>query len=478
MTDDKRNGSVPQEYDPASDPLTPLIADALADLVLPPLDDTVDLPTAAEALTDEDRKAMAALGTSEELVARIVAAAEEKSGPSPQAAMATELVAQSTENTRITGPGQSPECTLDFGELLQRLRDCERQESLSWSSDYRKREIIGSGGQGTVYLTECLNEHNLPKAMKVFSPLPYGNVRSYYEDMERMAHVASLVYSIQVDNLVIIERFAYHDGICLMIMRWIDGHDLAKLLQPKLLEQVHGCVDKDRWNYLNDVVVTASGTCQLGLKPAMAVNIIEKCLRALDALHSNKIVHGDIKPSNIMLDRYGSIRLVDIGSASELSAPPRRRTWTPRYAPPEIFEGGKWTPKSDLASLGYVLIELLSGQPIITDPTIPTASMHSSADVGNRKLSEMKRQLPGRLYQLLPPAVQESQHLMNICRRLIDPDPGNRFASAEEALEGSEGTYQFQQSVARGGLSVCYSQEIKRWLTDVQTALEQTNRLE
>ncbi len=102
----------------------------------------------------------------------------------------------------------------------------------------------------------------------------------------------------------------------------------------------------------------------------MAVNIVEKCLQALDALHSQEIVHGDIKPANIMLDQYGSIRLIDIGSAFKLSAPPRHHSWTPRYAPPEILEGEKWTPQSDLASLGYVLIEMLSGQPLVSSSHI------------------------------------------------------------------------------------------------------------
>ena len=382
------------------------------------------------------------------------------------------MVSSSTTSTHFTGQPQSPESTMEYGELLQCVRDCESVDSLSWSCEYRMKRIIGRGGQGIVFLTECPNEHNLPKALKVFSPAPYGDVQSYLEDMDRMAHVASLVYRIQVDNLVIVERFAYHDAVCLMIMRWIDGHDLEKLLQPCLLEKLHGCVDEKRWKHLNNVVVTTPGTAQLSLKPGMAVNIIEKCLRALDALHSHGIVHGDIKQSNIMLDQYGSIRLVDIGSASELSAPPLRRTWTPHYAPPEILEGGDWTPQSDLASLGYVLIELLSGQPVVASPYIGTASMRTSYADLDRRLLEEKQRLPGRLNELLPANVQESEQLMNICRKLIDPNPEKRFKNAEDALEGPEGTYQFLQGLTRMSLAVHYSQEIKRWLVDVEAALQ------
>jgi serine/threonine-protein kinase len=238
-----------------------------------------------------------------------------------------------------------------------------------------------------------------------------------------------------------------------------------------LLEKVHSCVDEKRWEYLNEVVVTKPGTTQLRLAPGMAVNIIEKCLRALDALHSQKIVHGDIKPPNIMLDRYGSIRLVDIGSAFDLSAYPQRHTWTPQYAPPEVLKGGKWTEQSDLASLGYVLVELLSGQPVFDSPTDGTVSVRTVDTARDQRLLEEKLNLPRRLDDLLPPDVRKSDHLMNLCRRLIDPDPEKRFNDAEDSLEGPAGTYQFLQGLTRAGLAVHYAQEIKRWLADVQKAL-------
>ena len=64
-----------------------------------------------------------------------------------------------------------------------------------------------------------------------------------------------------------------------------------------------------------------------------------------------------------MLKRTGNAKIVDIGSAFELDNAPARRTCTPTYAAPEVLEGGECTPRSDLASLGYVLIEMLAGAP-------------------------------------------------------------------------------------------------------------------
>ncbi len=54
------------------------------------------------------------------------------------------------------------------------------------------------------------------------------------------------------------------------------------------------------------------------VKPGMAIAIVRDCLAALAALHREGIVHGDIKPSNIMLKRTGNAKIVDIGSAFEV----------------------------------------------------------------------------------------------------------------------------------------------------------------
>jgi serine/threonine-protein kinase len=467
MTDREEPLTAAKERDCTIDPIDPLVAETLAKIMFPRFEE-VDL-NAPVTLTDEQRKALAALGSPAELVARIIATFSAKStvnSSTPQFDTQVEIAA--TTSTQITARPQLNESPQAFCELLQGLDDCEKDDRLSWSYDYWKERVIGRGGQGTVYLTECLNEHNLPKALKVFSPAPYGACEAYYEDMERMSHVASLVYRMQVDNLVTVERFDYRHGIGVMIMRWIDGHDLADLLKPGLLEQLRVRVDEDRWKHLNDAVVTTCGTSQLRLMPGMAVNIIEKCLRALDALHSEGIVHGDIKPSNIMLDRYGSIRMVDIGSAFNRSAPPHCHVWTPLYAPPEILEGEPWTPQGDLASLGYVLIELLSGQPAILD--IGSDSTRVLGKDWDPRLLEEKRRLPDRLADIVPIDVRESPHLMNILRRLIDPDPEKRFANAEDALIGPSGTYQFMQGLSQMGYGAPFSQEIKHWLADVKTA--------
>ncbi len=98
------------------------------------------------------------------------------------------------------------------------------------------------------------------------------------------------------------------------------------------------------------------------LKPGIAMSVVRECLAGLAALHREGIVHGDLKPSNVMLKRTGNAKIVDIGSAFEIDNAPAQRTCTPTYTPrPRCLEGEDCSPRSDLASLGYVLIELLAG---------------------------------------------------------------------------------------------------------------------
>jgi eukaryotic-like serine/threonine-protein kinase len=206
---------------------------------------------------------------------------------------------------------------------------------------------------------------------------------------------------------------------------------------------------------LNNVIVTHA-PMQPRIKAGIAVNIVRECLAALAALHRDGIVHGDIKPSNIMLKRTGNAEIVDIGSAFALDAVPPLRTCTPTYAAPEVLEGNDCTPRADLASLGYVLVEMLSGRP-------PFAGLTTYKD-----LLEAKRFLAQRLPQFLPAEVTCNELLMNFCRGLIAPDPNRRFPSAEAADMVKEGASSFHRQLIVGGLASEYENEIRLWLEELE----------
>ncbi len=315
---------------------------------------------------------------------------------------------------------------------------------------------LGSGGQGVVYLSERLgcDLFALPIAVKVFSPERYENDTMYYQAMSQLARVAAKVSGIQHDNLLDVHNWVSHNGIRLMVMEWVDGFDISQLLRKNLLARLRGNVSEQRFQYIREVIIT-DGPVHPRLKPGVAIAIIRECLGALSALHRHGVIHGDVKPANIMLKRTGHAKIVDIGSAFELNRPVRQ-TCTPAYAAPEVLEGSVGTPQSDLASLGYVLIDMLSG----ASPFEGVNDLNS--------LLESKRKLRDNLTSLLPKEVVSSELLMNFCRTLIAPNPDDRFPSAEAADLFKEGAANFHRQLVKGDLASEYDNEIRHWIEELR----------
>jgi serine/threonine-protein kinase len=366
--------------------------------------------------------------------------------------MSTTTFQQGTHTLNFQGQ-QTAHCS---DELLERYDDVINGQRMSWTEHLHLTRRLGSGGQGVVYLSERrgTDEFTLPVALKIFSPARYEDDRGYDEAMKRIAKTAARVAQIQQDNLLDVQNFVDRHRIRIMEMEWIDGYDLQRLLTREMLERTREHVSNRRWDYLNNVIVTA-GPVQPRLKPGIAISIVRECLAALAALHREEIVHGDVKPSNIMIKRTGNAKIVDMGSAFEIDDAPVQRTCTPAYAAPEVLEGADCSPRSDLASLGYVLIEILAGWP-------PFAGLTTLRD-----LLEAKRVLAQQLPQILPQEVVCNELLMSFCRGLIAPDPMRRFPSAEAADLVKEGAASFHRQLIKGDLASEYENEIRLWLEEL-----------
>jgi serine/threonine-protein kinase len=341
-------------------------------------------------------------------------------------------------------------------EVLGRYRALLDEKRLSWTEHHHLLRLLGAGGQGVVYLSQRrgTDGFTLPVALKIFSPERYEDDRDYDEAMGRMAQVAAHVAQIQQDNLLDVHNWVDRTRIRMMEMEWVNGYDLGHLLTREMLDRAQRRVNAKRWKYINEVIVTA-GPTQPRMKPGVAIAIVRDCLAALAALHREGIVHSDVKPSNIMVKRTGNAKIVDIGSAFELGNPPVRRTCTPTYAAPEVLEGGQCTARSDLASLGYVLVEMLAGVPAF-------AGLASFRD-----LLEAKRFLAQKLPHLLPEEVVCNELLMAFCRGLIAPDPMRRFPSAEAADLVKDGAASFHRQLIKSDLASEYDNEIRTWLAEL-----------
>jgi eukaryotic-like serine/threonine-protein kinase len=341
-------------------------------------------------------------------------------------------------------------------ELYDNYLKLIQQPKLGWTEHLRLQRLLGTGGQGVVYLSERRGSDNftLPVALKFYSPERFSDERGYREAMERMALVSSKVAQIQHDHLLDVQNFIERRRVRILEMEWVDGYDLDALLDSEMLNRARTKVSQARWEYINRVIATRTEH-RTRLKPGVAVAIIRECLSGLAALHREEIVHGDIKPSNIMVKRTGNAKIIDIGSAIDLNDMPQMKTCTPQYAAPEMLDREEISPRSDLCSLGYVLVEMLAGRPLFT----------GIREYG--KLLEAKRTLPQRLPKILPPEVTHSELLMTICRRLTAPDPLLRYGSAEQADTGREGLAEFQRSLVRGDLASEYESELRAWLEEL-----------
>jgi serine/threonine-protein kinase len=346
------------------------------------------------------------------------------------------------------------------GSLAARYRALLAGGDLAWVASCRDLRVIGQGGQGVVFRARKAGADGfaVPVALKAFSPETYRTPTAYEEDMGRVAAVAARVAAVRHDNLVAVHDFTAHAGVRVMEMEWVDGYDLRHLLTPATLARSRDRLAPDHWAYVNDVVLT-DGPRQPRFKPGVAIQVFRDALAALAALHRAGVTHGDLKPANVMVKRAtGAAKVVDVGSAVDVRLAGGRRVWSPAYAAPEVLDGEPATPRADLASLGYVLVEMLAGQ-------APFDGVTGLAD-----LREAKRTLERRLPKLLPAEVAGNDLLVGLCRKLVAADPGRRFADAQSADLGRKGAAAFHRQLVKGDLASEYGNDLRVWLEQLGDA--------
>lgn len=370
---------------------------------------------------------------------------------------------ESTVTYSKDGPMRGGGCS---EELANAYQDMVEGEQLEWVEELRFIRRLGSGGQGVVFLSERRGSDDfaLPVAIKLFTPARYSDDRFYDSAMEQLAHIASRIAQIQHDNLLDVHNWRTLDRIRLMEMEWVDGLDLDRLLNNELLGRLSRNLTPGRAQHLDRVVVTR-GPIHARLLPGIAIPIIRDCLAGLAALHRENIIHGDVKPANIMIKRTGNVKIVDVGSAFEVENPPVHRLFTPSYASPEALQRGELTPRSDLASLGYVLIEMLSGR-----------RLFDSRDAIEKGL-QGRFLIAQHLHSILPSPLAASDLLMTFIRGMIAPDPNNRFENAEQADLFKNGAADFLRQLVKGDLACEPESELRNWFDDLNDLNESQSTL-
>ncbi len=164
--------------------------------------------------------------------------------------------------------------------------------------------------------------------------------------------------------------------------------------------------------------------------PGRALAWLEQAAAALDHAHANGVVHRDVKPANLLLDRDGQVHVADFGIASAAGLASMTQTGTvlgtAGYLAPEQAEGKPATAAADRYALGVVAYELLTGErPFQRDSLTAEASAHVHAPVPSA--SSRQPELP--------------KQLDPVFTRALAKDPHARFASCSELVDGLQAAY-------------------------------------
>ena len=312
-------------------------------------------------------------------------------------------------------------------QLRENYRAIVAARALYYPVAYRFPKELGRGRQGIVYLglrqgaRGCVTRH----AIKLFDPGIYSSADKYWTDMGRIAAQTSLLQQVKNPALVAPDIYDETNGIGYVQMEVVDGVSLRELLDGKHLEEVRAKSSEAEWGRFTDAVFRLEEG-RVAIQPGVALYILRLALRGLETLHEMGFVHSDVKPANLMVDRLGYVKLIDYGRALRDNERMTLLLGTPVYMAPETHVERTALAVSDFYSLGLVGLEMLRGERLF-DPRVE----HSEEE-----LLRVKRELPGRLEELLPEHVRQNGALTGLLRRLLAADPADRYRTAEEADAG------------------------------------------
>ncbi len=355
---------------------------------------------------------------------------------------------------RSVGPGADIAPVEVMAQLVRDYDGIVHQGGVYFPVAYQFVRELGRGRQGQVFLAwhhgarGCVTEH----AIKVFDPRLYESAEEYWTDMGRIAQQLSLLQRIQIPTSV--ARHAYEEtrGIGYIQMDAIDGLDVRRLLSPSHLKVARGRSTEAEWNRFSTTIFRVDGE-RVRVQPGIAIYVMRRVLRSLERLHAMGFLHSDIKPGNIMIDRLGSVKVIDFGRALRVGESAAFLLGSPMYMAPEQHQRQQGSVQSDLYSLGLVGIEMLRGVTLVEGESIDEENLLAAKQV-----------LPDRLYEMLPEHVCNNHALVDILRRMIQVDPANRYSSAREADVGDAGLRVIDKQLVRADLDSEYARDLADYL--------------
>jgi len=251
---------------------------------------------------------------------------------------------------------------------------------------YRVLRRLGAGGMGTVYLAEHVHLGRLT-AVKVLCPPLCADDPGAEQRFRQEALLVARVHHPSVAEVYDFDRLP--DGRFLLAMEYVVGETVAQQLErgePFAIPE--------------------------------AIRVLSTMADALNHVHWVGILHGDLKPQNIMLGPGGAVKLLDFGVAHEmaqLAAADTFRPGTLAYMSPEQLLGDALGPASDIYALGVVFYEMLTGR-------LP----HAGTTVAELRIQRLLR--PPIPVNWLRPTSPRA--LAEVVTRALHPEPAERWPSA------------------------------------------------
>jgi len=258
---------------------------------------------------------------------------------------------------------------------------------------YNIIEELGEGGMGKVYraVDQKINEE---VALKLIRP----EIAAEKKTIERFSNELKLARKISHRNVSRMYHLSEEEGIHYLTMEYVFGEDLKRF-------------------------ISRSGQLTIG----KAVSTAKQVCEGLAEAHRLGVIHRDLKPQNIMIDKDGNARIMDFGIARSLKAKgitvAGMIIGTPEYMSPEQAEGKESDQRSDIYSLGVILYEMVTGRiPFEGDTPLSIAMKHKSE---------------------IPPApkelnVQIPEDLNRVILKCMEKDTANRYQQAEELFSELE----------------------------------------
>jgi len=253
-------------------------------------------------------------------------------------------------------------------------------------SNFQINSQLGSGGMGTVYKAKDVRL-NRNVAIKMLHPHITNKSNAY----KRFQNEAQVSAQINHPNVATLYDFISHNGRSYLIMEYVNGETIEALLNKKIKFSEKECVD-----------------------------IAVQMLKGLGEAHKLNILHRDLKPGNIMVNKNGFTKLMDFGIArfnnsTRLTAQ-NKVIGTAEYIAPEIYQNKQPSKVSDLYAVGVILYEMLSGKTLFqaeSEATLIYKVVNGKTDFN---LGETNPQLA------------------RIIKTLTNKNPKKRYRSAEEVI--------------------------------------------